>query len=896
MQSSVPLTELESGEFCGLSGIEILSIPALSILSEFPETDAQSEMDITQKYKNECAIMLAELYQISKKYFHCIDLKQDVSIEFLWHAIPVSNQIFKAKIRLFIVLRVIAKTRGETETRMLALQNICETTFKKQRYTFCNAEEDIVLCYNNIGRKKQSAIVKADRFENLQNQFIQHCYSFEKFPSTESDLSGLTSALIDTPNSAVSFQFIPTYYTEHEANYVAQMASTLDTITKGMHDFSLGNNVTNPTTQKHSELYSYYTDTNSVLFHFNIVIYAEPPDMPLLTAKVFGQICGNTKERLADLYEVDLGRNDIDVSANIFALPWAYSEVIGEKHLELRQFNTSDNSIRRISNIITHEEASSLGRLPIGSKNLNAGFTVDCTKKDIASYRKTVVNAGDISVGKIKKSNDEDKIGITLSDMTKHMLIVGTPGSGKTTFSVSLLDRLWKEHKIPFLVIEPAKNEYRALIDSIPDIQIFTPGKDDVSPYIVNPFVPPKNVKLKAYKTVLKTAFAAGVTMTSPLDKIFEEAINNTYSDFGWLDSYTTDSGADIFNIQDFTKNFSETFESLGYVGEAKNIGRAGLVRLISLTNLFDNYFSTPIEDLLGKPTIIELAAIENSDQKALIIALLLLNVLSYVNANYLGEGNLKNVVLLEEAHVLLDSNDDKGEGEANPSAIAKSLLKRMLAEIRSYGVGIVIADQSPEKVTTDVIKLTNIKISFNLVEKTDKEIFANSTNMATVQIEQLTKLEPGEAFIFMNGLDEPEEVITEDYRARNNIRISIPDEEVAKKSTYWHKNSERLMPYPECRHVKYCNKQCDFERRGLGKEIARRVFSKNFNSETNDFIKLQECYATIERQSIEALRGKYSLSKPLAGCIKMHFLRRVKYGTKTTVSEGLLVATLQKA
>jgi len=85
---------------------------------------------------------------------------------------------------------------------------------------------------------------------------------------------------------------------------------------------------------------------------------------------------------------------------------------------------------------------------------------------------------------------------------------------------------------------------------------------------------------------------------------------------------------------------------------------------------------SIPIEDILTKPTIIELAAIENSDQKALIIALLLLSILAYVNSNYVGEGDLKNVILLEEAHVLLDADTNAGQGDANPSAIAQGLCK----------------------------------------------------------------------------------------------------------------------------------------------------------------------------------------------------------------------------
>ena len=886
--------KLINNEYCALAGIEITSIPDVSIVVEDSKSEGQYEsMEYITKYKNEFAILFSEIYQSLKRGFNYTYQNQDASIELLWKSVPVTNQIFKAKIRLFIIIRAIASTHIEAESKTDSILNICITTLNSQKYAFVAIEDEIAAIYKDLSLLTSKAIVKEDKQANLQSQYLQQCYSYDKFPETQSDLSRLTSALIDTPNAAISFQLIPTIYSQTETGFLEQMCIMLDNITKGIQEQS-GGNIKNTVAQKQAELYSYYEKNKSAaIYSFNLLLYAEPHQIQTLVAKTFGQINGNSTEHPANMIEIDVDDEDMDFVEYIFTLPWALNEVITEKHNYLSQLQ-GGAELRRLSSVITADEASELGRLPIGSKNLNAGFNVNYTKKDIKSFVKKVINTGDIIVGKIKKSNFDDKIGFSLSDLTKHMLIVGTPGSGKTTFSVGMLDQLWKKHGIPFLVIEPAKNEYRALIDSIPDIQIFTPGKDDISPYVINPFVPPKNVKLKSYKTVLMTAFAAGVTMTTPLDKIFEETVSNAYSDFGWLDGYTTDSDADVFNIQDFTKNFSETFESLGYVGEAKNIGRAGLVRLISLINLFDNYYSIPIEDFLNKPTIIELAAIENGDQKALIIALLLLNILSYVNVNFLGEGHLKNIVLLEEAHVLLDSNDSKGDGEANPAAIAKGLLKRMLAEIRSYGVGIVIADQSPEKVTSDIIKLTNIKLGFNLVEKTDKDIFAHSTNMPQAQQDRLTKLRPGEAFLFMNGLEEPEEVVAEDYRAKNKIRITISDDEVAAKSTYWRDKQEKLKPYPECRYIQYCE-HCNFAMRNLASEISRRVFSKNFNQNSNNGDELKICYSTIEKQSIEALRGKQDLTKPLAGCIKLHFLRRVKYGTKIKVSDKLIADTLKK-
>jgi hypothetical protein len=580
---------------------------------------------------------------------------------------------------------------------------------------------------------------------------------------------------------------------------------------------------------------------------------------------------------------------------NFYPLPWAVHELIAGTDRPPSVWNTGQNlnAFYNLPYIITAEEASEFFRLPIAGDAVYAGLTVNESGKASRTYADNVVGGGDIVVGTLKSSSRGDTIGLSLKDLTKHALVVGTPGSGKTTFSVSLLDRLWKEHGIPFLVIEPAKNEYRAMVQSIPDLQVFTPGKNFISPFVFNPFVPPKNVKLETYKSTLKTAFAAAVTMSTPLDKIFEETVNNCYSDFRWLDTYTSADKGQVFNISDFIKCFEQTFDAIGYTGDAKNIGRAGLVRLQSLANLFDNYFSIPVEDLLSKPTVIELAAIENSEQKALMISLLLLSILAYVNSNYAGDGNLKNVILLEEAHVLLDADTNAGQGEANPSAIAQGLVKRMLAEIRSYGVGIVIADQSPRKVTTDVVALTDIKLIFRLVEASDKQIIADSSNMNDAQETRLAKLRPGEAFLYFGRLDEPEEIRTEDYRLANNINITLSDDGIKSLSTYWNGRRDKLRPYPECGYCRCCAGACDYEKRILGREIARRIFTKNFKPDSADSKLVKDVF----RQMAPFIKRELNdepFDPRLFACTELHLFRRIRYGTKIIISDATVKTTLE--
>lgn len=884
--------ELNSGEYVGIGAIEITSIPTLTILKDnYPQGT-----DIENEYKQGFSNLLTEMYQ-SYRTFTSKNSSAEVSFEFLWLTEPVTNQPFKAKIGLYMVLRAIGSDEPSAKLMVERLLSSCDSMLKMYQYSSRRIDADVL--QDGIGKISTQvieALVKDERIENLQNQMLPNCYAFDRLNGCAHDLGSLINSLIEHPNCAMSIQLIPTRLSAEENSAITQITPMLDTLSKGVMTQGVGN-VSFSSADTLAETYRYYQSSkNNALFSYNFTVYGSASAADDLSSKLHGALAYDSSKPTA-LKHIRFSNADIQLADNFIPLPWVINELLiqAERSPYIWSQNNSFQNFYRMPYIVTAEEATGIFRLPIGTQRISAGLPVNETESSSKTYAGNLINAGDIEIGMLKSSGNRDFIGISLKDLAKHMLVVGTPGSGKTTFSVSLLDRLWKDHHIPFLVIEPAKNEYRALIQSIPELQVFTPGKNFISPFVFNPFVPPKNVKLETYKSTLKTAFAAAVSMSTPLDKIFEESINNCYSDFRWLDTYTVDDKGQTFNIADFIKCFQNTFDEIGYTGDAKNIGRAGVVRLNSLSNLFDNYFSIPIQDLLEKPTIIELAAIENSDQKALIISLLLLSILAYVNSNYVGEGGLRNVILLEEAHVLLDAESNASQGDANPSAIAQGLVKRMLAEIRSYGVGIVIADQSPRKVSTDVVALTDMKMVFRLVEATDKQIVADSMNMSEAQLQRLSRLKPGEAFLFFNRLDEPEEVITPDYRLENNISITLSDEGIRELSTYWNDKQEFLRPYPECAKTKYCTHSCDYGRRILAREIARRIFVKNFKVGTSDFEAVKKVFGQIS-SLVKAELNDEPFTRELLSCVKVQLWRRIRYGTKIPVRDVQIMNSLEKS
>ncbi|MBO4535263.1 MAG: DUF87 domain-containing protein, partial [Clostridia bacterium] len=442
-------------------------------------------------------------------------------------------------------MRIIADTSEAAVERAALLRNSFKDAVIHLKYGVREVEEEeIVSAIKSVCDESVQCIVKEQKLDNLQNGLLPFCLGYDTFPSSVDEWSRLFEILINHPNCAVSIQLMPVQLLAQEAFELDRYMQVLNTLSNGIMEMGVGN-ISNSLAKKHAQQYSYYSERkHGSLFVFNAVVMGHRSAATSI-ANCLAGVLATGEQSSIDLKTVSLSHDTVNKDKNFYPLPWAVNEALKaqESASYIWQSQKIGNNMFRFPFIVSVEEATELFRLPIGTSNVYAGFVVNGAQKDSKTYGEDIINAGDIVVGHLKSSAREDNIGFSLNDLTKHMLVVGTPGSGKTTFSIGVLDRLWKEHHIPFLVIEPAKNEYRALLHSIPDLQVFTPGKFSISPFVFNPFVLPKNVTLEAYKHTLKTAFAAAVTMTTPLDLIFEESINNCYSDYRWLDTSTAENG-----------------------------------------------------------------------------------------------------------------------------------------------------------------------------------------------------------------------------------------------------------------------------------------------------------------------------------------------------------------
>ncbi len=386
-----------------------------------------------------------------------------------------------------------------------------------------------------------------------------------------------------------------------------------------------------------------------------------------------------------------------------------------------------------------------------------------------------------INFGGHEPARPEYPIQIDLNQLNKHAFICGVPGSGKTTTAFNILTELWFQD-IPFLVFEPAKTEYRSLLNLKPDtdrfspqqlsklqqltatLRVYTLGNDTISPFRFNPFAVSTDVPFFEHIGNLEASFRGALPLSGPLPALLSEALEEIYYDRQWTGRETgTPEHLSIPTMGDLYEKITALFETKDYAGEVKsNLKTALEVRIGSLLRrgvgaMLNTQQSSPsIADLLKYPTIIELDYL-NQDQANLMTFLLLTKIREYIKRQRTeGSGIPEHVILLEEAHNLVGRNLGANPDEANTKQEAANYVTRMLAEMRALREGIIIADQLPTGVAAEVVKNTNIKIAHRLVSADDRKEIGQAMLLDGSQMEEIARLNTGESFLYMEGWYRP--------------------------------------------------------------------------------------------------------------------------------------------
>lgn len=387
----------------------------------------------------------------------------------------------------------------------------------------------------------------------------------------------------------------------------------------------------------------------------------------------------------------------------------------------------------------------------------------------IAEFGRNVVvqrrkeNARTIELGCVHHMGADEKdvkVNLDVDSFTSHCFVTGSTGSGKSNTTYGLLYSFY-EKDIPFLVIEPAKGEYKDEFCKLPGINIFTTNPRLGEMLKLNPFrFNYPEIHVLEHLDRLIEIFNACWEMYAAMPAILKDAVERIYIEKGWdlLNSEYIGAGDPVYpTFQDLMAMLPKVIDSSSYSSDSKGDYTGALVtRVNSLTNgisgqIFCDCYDIEDTVLFDQNTIVDLSRVGSSETKSLIMGILVLKLTEYRMANRKGSNSaLKHITVMEEAHNLL-KNAAPGEG-SNVVKKSVEMICNNIAEMRTYGEGFVIVDQSPSAVDIAAIKNTNTKIVMRLPEKNDREAVGNAIGLNEEQIKELSKLSMGKAAVMQNN------------------------------------------------------------------------------------------------------------------------------------------------
>lgn len=378
------------------------------------------------------------------------------------------------------------------------------------------------------------------------------------------------------------------------------------------------------------------------------------------------------------------------------------------------------------------------------------------------------------SIYHMGETYDKHQVGFLLEGLREHTFVTGSTGSGKSNTVYQIVAKLNSienkgglrgdkiSRKIPTLVIEPAKGEYKQVFGS--EFNVFGTNPDVTELLRINPFKLEGNIHVLEHIDRLIDIFNVCWPMYAAMPAVLKEAVELSYINCGWdLSSSKNKNGYNIYpNFADLLSSLREVIKSSDYSQEVKDNYTGSLItRVKSLTNGLNGqiFSSNEIDNhiLFEESTIIDLSRVGSSETKSMIMGIIVLRL----QERRMSQGGinlpLKHVTIIEEAHNLLKrTSTEQSTEEANLLGKSVEMISNAIAEMRTYGEGFIIVDQAPGLLDMSAIRNTNTKIILHLPDLNDRELVGKAAGLNDDQIVEIAKIPSGVAAVYQNRWIEP--------------------------------------------------------------------------------------------------------------------------------------------
>ena len=468
-----------------------------------------------------------------------------------------------------------------------------------------------------------------------------------------------------------------------------------------------------------------------------------------------------------NLWRGDLGENSSDAQAildylrNLRHPTFALSPVLLDRHPSFAVYPATVTATTALSG---KELAYSLN---FPKKSVPGLPVIECAAfgRNVSTFEGSQPAAG-LKLGKVFHMHHEESLPVFLSkdSLASHVFVTGSTGAGKTNTVCRILEQA-AEQNVKFLVVEPAKGEYKNIFGGREDVKVFGTNPAITPLLRINPFSFPGGIHVLEHLDRLVEIFNVCWPMYAAMPAVLKDAIQLSYEDCGWnLTTSQNHFGNGLYPcLADVARNVRAILDSSEYDAENKGAYKGSLLtRLNSLTNGLNGMILSDDEirdeDLFDENAIVDLSRVGSMETKSLLMGLIVLKLQEHRMATSHGANQpLRHLTVLEEAHNLLKRSSPERSGEGG-NLLGKSveMISNAIAEMRTYGEGFVIADQAPGLLDMAAIRNTNTKIIHRLPDLSDRELAGFAASLNERQVIEVARLPRGVAAVYQNDWVEP--------------------------------------------------------------------------------------------------------------------------------------------
>ncbi|MCW1294499.1 MAG: DUF87 domain-containing protein [Candidatus Parvarchaeum sp.] len=386
---------------------------------------------------------------------------------------------------------------------------------------------------------------------------------------------------------------------------------------------------------------------------------------------------------------------------------------------EITDTSKIDNLILRLSKTKEPEmQAFLLSKITSEFQRLEEMFPVSDPSFPLIKRREAGIEIGNL----IYKDQNIGRFSLSTEDLNRNMLIVGSTGHGKTSLIYNIL-RKASEKGIKYLVFD-MKKDYKAL--GLKEDTVYI----DASELRINPLEAPMNTNEKEWAVHFADIFSDSFSLLiGSRDYLLENTINLFSS---WNSNYPPRLSDLLLYI---TLN--------GKKNDYFKVIEGRLKRLISSSSMFDCNLGISFDNLKEKNIVIGIENVGTVEQYFLVS--FILSSFYYSNLGLNVNNQFKRLVVIDDAHTILDVNREKDYAKGIP------VIHSIIAKIRELGFGFIFSDQQLSSVLSSAIQNTNTKFigRINLYSDLYKILPVNSD----ITMDYISKLKKSQFLVFNENI-----------------------------------------------------------------------------------------------------------------------------------------------